>query len=346
MVTIGGIGPFKHFRAEPNEHVIYYRDGELFRQGRGLAFWFNPFATSLSQLPGEDCETTFLLTERSRDLQEVTVQVTLRYRIADPARAAERFNFAVSLEDGTWQERPLETLSSLWSEHCQEPARRYLAGVSLTEAIQAGAVHLRSAIEEALLGDAPLTAMGLELVDVRVIRVAPNAEMEKALQTPTREALRQKADEAIFRRRADAVEKERSIKENELATEIELERRHEKLIARRGENRLLEVRHEAETERTRIEAEIGRRDLEAEAEARKAKLGAETEANGIRLVDGARAESERLRVELWRDAPARVVLGLALQEFARKIEHIQHLNLSPGLFGQAFEQFLLKEVDE
>ena len=51
---------------------------------------------------------------------------------------------------------------------------------------------------------------------MRVAAVAPTSEMEKALQQPTREAIQQDADEATFRRRALAVEKERAIAENEL----------------------------------------------------------------------------------------------------------------------------------
>ena len=41
---------------------------------------------------------------------------------------------------------------------------------------------------------------------MRVAAVAPTAEMEKALQQPTREAIQQNADEATFQRRALAVE--------------------------------------------------------------------------------------------------------------------------------------------
>jgi len=344
MVAIARFGPLRHLRAEPNQHVIHYRRGRAVRQGRGLAFWFNALSAAVAQLPGEDCETTFLLNERSVDLQEVTVQVTLRYRIANAERAAERFNFAVSLRTGVWLERPLETLANFWSRRSQDPARSYLAGVALTEAIQSGAVPIRGAIETAIRDDEEIAAMGLELVDARVVRVAPTAELERALQTPTREALQQKADEAIFRRRAEAVEKERSIKENELATEIELERRQEELIARQGSNRLLEVRHEAEAARTRTEAEIERTNLTAEAEARQARVRADGEATATRMIDEAKAHGEKMRVDVWKKASGRVLLGLALQDFARKIEQIQHLNLSPSLFGQAFEQLLLGEA--
>ena len=53
---------------------------------------------------------------------------------------------------------------------------------------------------------------------------------------PTREAIQQAADEATFQRRAQAVEKERAIQENELQNKIELARREEQLIAQKGQH--------------------------------------------------------------------------------------------------------------
>lgn len=138
----------------------------------------------------------------------------------------------------------------------QEPTRRYLAGVSLTDAVAYGAAATREAIVQALNKDSEIPAMGLAVVGVQVVKVSPVADLEKALQTPTRESLQQKADEAIFARRALAVEKERAIKENELHTQIELAKRQEALIEQNGANRLRDVRLTAESEKERVTADI------------------------------------------------------------------------------------------
>ena len=79
-----------HLRAEPSQFVLHYRRGALVRSGAGLAYWFNPLSAALAQVPVEDCETTFVLQERSADFQEVSVQCTVTYRFSDPARAAGR----------------------------------------------------------------------------------------------------------------------------------------------------------------------------------------------------------------------------------------------------------------
>jgi regulator of protease activity HflC (stomatin/prohibitin superfamily) len=298
MATITRFGPIGHLRAEPNQYVLHYRNGVLARRGAGLAYWFNPLTASIAQVPTEDIETTFLLKERSADFQEVVVQCTITYRVADPERAAGRVNFGLETASGAWAEQPLERLASLWSQRAQQPVRAYLIGVSLVEAVQRGAEVISLAVDAALRADPAIAGLGLELVSVQVVRVAPTAELEKALQTPTRETVQQRADEAVFQRRALAVEKERAIKENEVATEIELARRQEVLVRQQGANRLLEVEQQVEAKRRLGQAE---------------------------------AEAEAARLNVWQGAPPYVILGLAAQELAGKVEGIGQLNFSPDL---------------
>ena len=38
-------------------------------------------------------------------------------------------------------------------------------------------------------------------------------------------------------------------------------------------------------------------------------------------------------MEIYQDIPTHVMMGLAAREFAGKLERIDHLNLSPELFG-------------
>src|SRR3546814_2858334 len=76
--------------------------------------------------------------------------------------------------------------------------------------------------------------------------------------TPTFEALQQKADEAMFERRALAVDKERAIAENELGNKTELARREKQLIAEEAENARNRATGLAEAQQVEAEAEAGR----------------------------------------------------------------------------------------
>lgn len=340
MANLLHLGPFRHLRAEPNQYIIHYVHGEPVLAGPGKSYWFYALSAAVVQVPVEDNEVTFVLKERSQDLQEVTVQCTVIYRITNANKAAEHVNFAISLDTGAWVEQPLQRLASVWSQRAQEPARAYLITVPLAQAIQVGPQVIRTAMAEALKNDAEIAAMGLTLVSVQVIRVAPTAELEKALQTPTHEEIQQKADEAIFARRALAVEKERAIKENELATQIELARKEEQLIRQKASNELLKVQKEAEAKKEQIVATGTRRLIAADTYAQVVEKRARGDAQARRLVAEAEAEADQRRVAVWQAAPAKVSLGLALQEFASKVQNIQHLNLSPDLLGDSLKQFL------
>jgi hypothetical protein len=179
---------------------------------------------------------------------------------------------------------------------------------------------------------------------VQINNLAPTAELEKALQTPTREALQQKADEAVFERRAIAVEKERAIKENELQSEIELARRQEELISQQGQNRLLEIRHSTEADKATVEAQLERDELLAKGASRDAVTRAEGNARSRQIMAEVEADAEAKRVAVWEEAPPKVALGLALQQLAQGIDHIQHLNLTPDLMGHVLQRFLEEQA--
>ena len=334
---------YRHLRAEPNQYILHYRDGNLVRSGAGLTYWFYPLSAAVAQVPVEDVQTTFVLRERSSDVQEVTVQATLTYRIADAEKAAQRVNFSIALENGAWVEQPLQRLNTLWANWSRHPVRARLIEMNVVDIVRTGADETREVLEQALRENSAIEEMGLALVSVQIDQVAPTPELEKALQTPTREEIQQKADEATFQRRALAVEKERAIKENELQTEIELARRQEELIRQEGANQMLDAQQEAEQQRFEVEAAVERDALAAEGKAERMRVITEAEAEAEERLLAVETDAEARKVEIWKDAPSAVTFGLAMQRFADKVETINHLNLTPDLLGDMLQRMLLDQ---
>src|SRR5260370_16603848 len=153
--------------------------------------------------------------------------------------------------------------------------------------------------------------------------------MDKALQTPTREAIQQQADEATFARRAQAVEKERAIAENEMNNKTELARQEERLIAEGGENAQRGASDEAEALRIATEAAASKRQVMAAAEAQ-----------AITSVEGARVNAERDRLNAYRDLSSTVLLGMAAREVAANLGKVEHLYLTPDLLRPLAARFL------
>lgn len=140
---------------------------------------------------------------------------------------------------------------------------------------------------------------------VRVVALRPEPEVERALRTPAREQIQQEADRATYERRAVAVERERAIAENELASQIELARREEQLVEQRGTNARREAEENAAADKVRAEAEATRTVRLAEAEA----------ARSVKLAEAEAQRSERLTL-----AEASRTVRLAEAEAARVVQ--------------------------
>lgn len=331
---------YRRLRSEPNQLILHYKGGRLARKGAGIAFWFSPLTAAIAMLPIEDCQSTFILNERSADFQIVKVQATITYRIADPEKAAGRFNFSLSIDTGAWLEQPLDRLASVLAQRALPVARKLIAAQTLEAVLRDGSEQVRAAVSAALSNDPEIAAMGLQLVSLVIDQIVPSADLEKALGTPMREQVQSRADEAQFQRRATAVEKERAIKENELATELELERRQQELIQKRGENALLQAQQKAASEHAQMLAQIERERLYADAQAARVRLDAEARAAAQHTLDEQLSAAMRQRHEIWAATPAQAATAMAMTELAGKLTTIGHLNITPELLGQSLQQFL------
>jgi regulator of protease activity HflC (stomatin/prohibitin superfamily) len=310
----------RHLRANPTTHVRHLQKGQVAHDGAGQAFWFRPLNAALSEIPVDDREQALLFHARTLDFQDVTVQATITYRVVDPATAAIRIDFGIDPGRGTWRATPLEQVGGLLTELAQQHALNLIGGMTLPQALAQGMEALRARIAGGLVDDPRIADTGLGIVDVRVVAVRAEADVERALQTPTRERVQQDADKATYERRALAVERERAIAENELQNQIELARREEQLVDQQGQN---------ERKRATERAVAGR--IQAEAGAEQRRLLADAEADATRAVGLAEAAAETARLDAYRELEAATMLGLAVKELAGNLPSIGTLNLTPDL---------------
>lgn len=322
MAEIRNYGLFRHFRSSPAMFVLRYRRGKRVASGPGLTFWFLPLSASMAEVPLDDRELPFAFHGRSSDFQDVTTQGVITYRVAEPLELAAHVDFTVDSSSGSYEAQPLEKLAGLLTQLAQQHALAYVTETPIRRILTEGYSTIRERVTAGLEQDAGIAGMGIHIATVRVAAVQPTAELERALEMPTREKIQQEADQATFERRALAVEKERAIEENELQNRIELARREEELIRQTGQN-----------ERRRAEETALAKKLEVSASAECKRIAAEADAERIRMVERARVESERERMDVYRELPTGVMLGLAARELATKLERIDHLNLTPELLG-------------
>jgi regulator of protease activity HflC (stomatin/prohibitin superfamily) len=322
MATITRRPHLNHLRASSNTWVRLVRRGNVARSGSGLAFWFRPRISSISELPLDERELPLIFRDRTSDHQEIAIQASITYRFVDPEVAATRIDFTIDNHHGTWTATPLEQVGGLLTELAQQHAAGTLAAMRLTEVMVHGITRIRAAIADGLRADDRIEQTGIEIVDVRVVAVRPEPEMEKALQTPVREELQQDADRATFERRAMAVEQERGISENELQNRIELARREEELVTQTGANEHKRISDVAETSR-----------IQAAAEAENVEVRGRAKANAMRELGVAEADAERSKVAAYAGAEDGVLMTLAVREFAGNLPDVGTLVLAPDMIA-------------
>ena len=315
--------PFRrHLRGTPTAWVQHLRRGRVAHAGTGLSFWFRPLSAVLSEVPVDDRELPLLFHARTLDFQDVGVQATVTYRIVDPALASSRIDFSVDPLTGRWRATPLEQLAGLLTETAQQQAIDLIARTTLTDTLVDGVGAVRDRVGSGLAGDARLAETGIAVIGVRVVAIRPQPDVEKALQTPTRERVQQDADRATYERRAVAVERERAIGENEMQSRIELARREEQLVAQQGAN----ARRRAEEE-----AAAGR--IEVDAQAARERTISAARADAERALGEARAAAEAASVEVYRDLGQATLLGLAAKELAAHLPQIGSPTLTPDMLA-------------
>jgi regulator of protease activity HflC (stomatin/prohibitin superfamily) len=335
MATIASFPFIRHLRGDPSTHGMLFKNGRIKKEGRGLSTWFSPLKSSLLEVPLNDCDVTVFFNGTSSDYQTLNVNASVAYRITDPQTAATRLDFSLHNETGLYQSNPLEKLSTVITQIVGEAASDFIATHPLKTLLQNGPIDLRDIMSRAMTDAKRIKEMGVQIISVGVNTLSPSSEMKKALQVPERERIQQAADEASFTRRAQAVENERGIQENELNNRIELTKQKEALLTQEGINAQREAQDAVEAAKIHAEAAMENKTMEAQAQAQ-----------STQFVEGAKNEAEKERMEIYRDLSPAVSMGLAARELAAKLESIEHLSIAPDALGPLMERLLLASAQK
>lgn len=320
MATITTRPFVRHLSATPTMHVTHTRRGVRRHDGAGQAFWFRPLDAAISEVPLDDRELSVVVTLRTADLQQLSAPATATYRIVDPDLAARRIDFSIDLRTGRWSEQPLEAIAAPLHGATTAAVVHLLQPRTLDEALRADLAELGRAATAMLADDTRLTDLGIEIVGVRFSLLRAEPDVERALQTPAREAIQQDADKATFARRAVAVEREAAIGQNELTNQVELARRQEELVQARGRNARIEA------EQAAVAATIA-----AESDADRVRTDAQARADAERALGEAAGAAEQARMAALQDVPVGILTALALRELAGSLPRIEHLTVTPDL---------------
>ena len=243
-----GVGFFK---GEPTDYLLVFSGKRLARKGAGLAFYYWRASTSIVLISTSTADTPFVFKETSGNFQALTVQGHLTYRVARPEATASILNFSIDPKKRAYRSNDPEKLAQRIVDIVQVNTRSEFQKLMLEEALRRSD-EIADRVLTRTQADPALAAMGIECVGLYFTSIQPTPEMAKALEAEYREALQVRADQAIYHRRAQAVEQERRIKENELNTEVMLEERRRELVELQGQNNLKQAEFDARASEIRL----------------------------------------------------------------------------------------------
>lgn len=305
----------RYLKAPPTTYVMQYVNGKIKREGAGLAFWYFAPTSQIVQVPLESTDVPFVFNETTADFQDATIQGELQYRITDAKRIAEILNFSLD-ERGRYNTEDPSKLGDRLIHAAQIIARSFTQKRPLREVL-VNSDALITELLAVLVDSSTVKMLGVEVLGLSILSIKPTPEMAKAFQADAREDLLRRADEAIYARRNNAVQLERTIKENELNTEIAVE------VKRR------QVRE------TQIAAEIA-------IEQQRATLVDSKVANDQKEAD-ARAHALQVTLEPLKNIDWRVLMAasgggdprqniaLAFRDLAENAGKIGEINITPDL---------------
>jgi hypothetical protein len=328
---------FRFIKAQPTQYVILYRNGEPRREGAGLAFWYFRPTSAIVVVPTASVNEPFIFEEVTSDFQNVTVQGQVTYRVGDPKRIAALLDFGLDAA-GKYSSEDPQKLSQRVINEVQVAMRAEIQGLSLKEALAAGE-SLLAQVSQKLAHHPTVEALGVEILGLSVLAIRPTPDTARALEAEAREALLRRADEAIYARRNAAVEQERAIKENELATEVSVENKRRQVreaqmdAERSVQERQLRMRQEEMAGRIGLETQNKELVTLSSANAREE---ADAKAYGItammRAFAGADAKVLQALASVGMD-PGQL-LALAFRDIADNAAKIGELNVSPELLRE------------
>ena len=205
----------RYFKAQPNQYILKYAAGRVTKEGPGLSFFYLPYNTQVVAVPTSSMDANFVFNEVTNNFQEVTIQGQLTYRIHEPRQAAALLDFTIDPRQRGYVSDDPEKLVRRICNVVQIETRREIQQRSLEQTLR-DSQAIAAEVLRRLRAGSELQPLGAELLSVYFLSTRPTPEVAKALEAEYRETLLRKADEAIYARRAAAVDEERKIKEKEL----------------------------------------------------------------------------------------------------------------------------------
>lgn len=325
----------RFIKSQPTVHLMQFRAGKVVREGAGQSFFYHAPTTTLVAVPLASQDRPFILELVTADFQSVTVQGQVTYRIGDPRRMSALMDFSLGSDGQSYVSEDPQRLGDRVTMQVEVIVQQAVQALELKQALRAPAMIARKAQQE-LAAQPEIAAMGLEILGVSIMAVKPTPDIARALEAESRESNLRAADDAVYSRRMSAVEKERSIRQNELDTDIAVEQKKRQIRETQLQAKATVMRKENELRNEQMTADVAlelQRTGFVEGQAHNSRILAEAEAHRVGAVMQALEKADARVVQALAAVgmqPAQLI-AQAFGAIAERAERIGQLNVSPEL---------------
>ncbi len=303
-------------KVPPTTYVLQFKRGKVKREGVGLSFIYSVPTSTIVTIAIASADVPFVFQEATADFQSVTLQGQLTYRVADPKRLATLLDFSVNTRRAYCSDDPRKLPERL--VHTMQTLTRAVTQRMLLRDVLVSSDAIVEEVLTKLKSSEAVTTLGIEILGLSLLGIEPTPETARALEADAREALQQRADEAIYARRNAAVEQERLIKESELNTEIAVETKKRQIRETQMAAEIAVEQQRAQLIDRRVENE--RKDADSRAYVITETL------KPLRDLDW-----KTLMMLGGKGADPKAMIAMAFQGMADNAQKIGELNVSPDL---------------
>ena len=187
---------YSFIKGAPTDYMIHHQGGKVRRQGEGLAFFYYRPTSTIQRVPLASVDVPFVFTETTADFQTASVQGQLTYRVTEPEGLAALLDFSIDRR-GFYRSDDPSLVPERLVHATQVLTRTVVQEMWLREAI-VSSDSIVSRIRSELVESSTVAMLGVEILALSILSVAPTPEMARALEAETRETLQREADEAVY----------------------------------------------------------------------------------------------------------------------------------------------------
>jgi hypothetical protein len=230
-------------------HVFLVRSGRIIDKGLAHSGFIGP-KTTVAVVPTTPQILNFAIDSLTKDRQNVVVQGSLTATLM-PGIAISKFDFTVDSKNGGYLGNWIQVLNAKVVERVVRAVLDKVKNLDVEDAICS-----QKLVEDAVtaaLGNNTFQGDGITIDSCSIPKIEPvDEEVEDAIGAKERQTMLTEADKALHDRRLKASQNERAVKEYEVGTRLELEKKQGALLDEQAKNKEKEASADAKATEIRF----------------------------------------------------------------------------------------------